>query len=257
MRFAALGSGSEGNSLLVQAEDTCIMIDCGLGLKETETRLARLDMTPDQVQAIFVTHEHADHISGVDKLACKYRIPVYASYGTLNAAPKVSSRLPLLQPYDSHATEVLEVGALCIHPFTVPHDAREPTQFVIAHDNKKLGLLTDVGSITAHMTRMLQNLDAFILECNHDEKMLMEGKYPYSLKKRVGGPYGHLSNTQAAELLQQLNVNRLQHLIAAHLSQENNDPALVKSTLAETLACDPNWIRISDQYSGFDWLQIQ
>ena len=257
MRFAALGSGSEGNSLLVEAEDTCIMIDCGLGLKETEHRLARLGVTPQQVQAIFVTHEHADHISGVDKLACKYQIPVYASYGTLNAAPRISSRLPLLQPYDSHATDVLEVGALQIHPFTVPHDAREPTQFVIACNGKKLGLLTDVGSITPHMLRMLQNLDAFILECNHDERMLMEGKYPYPLKKRVGGPFGHLSNTQACELLQQLNINRLQHLVAAHLSQENNTPELVRNALAATLACDPDWIRISDQYSGFDWLQIQ
>lgn len=251
MRFACLGSGSAGNALVVEAGSTRVLLDCGFGLRETLRRLARLRLSPGDVCAILVTHEHADHIGGVLAFARRHGLPVWLSPGThawLAEQGGLPEEIHLFDPHHPFA-----VGDLLVEPFPVPHDAREPVQFSFSDGAHRLGVLTDTGSVTPHIRAMLSGCHALVLECNHDPKMLAEGPYPPSLKQRVGGPFGHLSNAAAAELLARLDTGRLRHVIAAHLSAKNNTPALARVALAHALACSESWIGIADQETGFSW----
>lgn len=252
MRFASLGSGSRGNATLVEADTTLVMIDCGFSCRETERRLSQLGRTPVDVDAILVTHEHGDHVRGVPPLARKYDLPVWMTRGTRRMLR--DDRLPCVNHFDGHSG--FTIGALEVHPFTVPHDAREPCQFTFEHGELRLGVLTDTGRLTPHILECLHDCDALLLECNHDADMLANGTYPDSLKVRVGGALGHLSNAQASALLSQLDTSRLQHLVAAHLSDKNNRPSLARAALAGVLECEPDWIGIADQEEGLDWRTI-
>ena len=252
MRFASLGSGSKGNATLISNNATCVLVDNGFSIKETERRLARLGLEANRITAILVTHEHGDHIRGVGPLARKYGIPVWTTRGTASHASL--GELPVLHNIDVH--QPLELGDIEVQPFPVPHDAREPCQFVFGDGAKRLGILTDTGSTTTHIVEQLSGCDALMLECNHDTAMLMNGSYPESLKARVGGRFGHLSNEQAAELLAQLDTQRLQYLIAAHLSEQNNTPDLACFALSTVLNCEPDWIMVAQQGSGLDWREI-
>lgn len=252
MRFASLGSGSKGNATLIRKKSTCLLVDNGFSVKETEMRLARLGLVVEQISAILVTHEHGDHIRGVGPLARKYSIPVWTTRGT--ASHIGLGQLPVVNYIDVH--QPLEVGEIEVQPFPVPHDAREPCQFAFDDGAKRLGVLTDTGSITPHIVDMLSGCDALILECNHDTAMLRNGSYPQSLKARVGGRFGHLSNEQAADLLAQLDTQHLQHLVAAHLSEQNNTPQLACCALSEVMNCEPGWITIAQQDTGLDWRGI-
>ena len=254
MRFACLGSGSEGNALVVEVNETRVLLDCGFSTKETVARLARLGLAPDDLQGIVVTHEHSDHIGGVTRLANKFKLPVWLSHGSLSYLSNLD-QMPLdARVIDSHAA--FSVGDLCIEPFPVPHDAREPIQFVFGDGQRRLGVLTDTGMITPHIEQMLTGCDALVLECNHDATMLANGAYPASLKQRVGGRFGHLDNHAAADLLRSINTQNLSHLIAAHLSQKNNSPDLARSALAAALNCAEDWIGVADQIQGFGWRQL-
>lgn len=253
IRFASIGSGSEGNGLIVEAGNTSILVDCGFGLKETKRRLERLDLQPENLSAILVTHEHSDHVGGVARLARRHQIPVWATFGTFSAWPELAT-LNLIQPFDSHDPFV--VGDLSIQPFPVPHDAREPVQYVFADGHVRLGLLTDTGTSTPHIEAMLNGCDALILECNHDLDLLQHSDYPWSLKQRIGGRLGHLDNQTAAGLLSRLDHSRLQHLIAAHLSDSNNSPALARAALASVMGCAQDWIGVAEQEAGLGWRQV-
>lgn len=225
------------------------MLDCGLGLQQCEDRLKTRGWAPESVTAILVTHEHSDHIGGVERFARKYGIPVVASHGTLTFLgdnPRVT-----IQALWSDAP--FAIGDLEIEPFPVPHDAREPLQFVLGDGQHRLGVLTDVGRSTPHIEAKLSACDALVLECNHDLGMLMEGPYPQALKERVRGPFGHLDNGAAAELLGAIDRSRLQHVIAAHLSLQNNRPELARQALADVLGCAQDWIGVATQDEGFDW----
>jgi phosphoribosyl 1,2-cyclic phosphodiesterase len=156
-----------------------------------------------------------------------------------------------LRLIDSHGA--FSVGDLQVQPFPVPHDAREPVQFVFSDGRHRLGVLTDLGFSTPHVVAQLSGCDALVLECNHDAEMLAQGNYPPSLKQRIGGRFGHLDNASAAGLLAQLDRSRLQHLIAAHLSEHNNTPAHAQRALAEVMGCAPEWIGVADQELGFGW----
>ena len=252
MRFASLGSGSRGNATLVECQSTLVMVDCGFSCRETERRMARLGCHPSELAALLVTHEHGDHVRGVAPLARKYGIPVWLTRGTRHMLRDAD--MPQLHSYD--AATCIDIGALRIQPFTVPHDAREPCQFALHAGGRRLGLLTDTGRLTPHIVESLMACDALLLECNHDAAMLAGGPYSYSLKQRVGGPLGHLSNAQAADLLALLDTSRLQHLVAAHLSDKNNQPALARAALAGALECSPDWVGIADQETGLDWRTI-
>jgi phosphoribosyl 1,2-cyclic phosphodiesterase len=252
MRFASLGSGSRGNATLVEYQTTLVMIDCGFSCRETERRMARLGRHPAELAALLVTHEHGDHVRGVAPLARKYGFPVWLTRGTRHMLRDAD--MPQLHSFDAAAC--IDIGALQLQPFTVPHDAREPCQFAVEGGGRRLGLLTDTGRMTPHIVESLTACDALLLECNHDTTMLAGGPYSRSLKQRVGGPLGHLSNAQAADLLAQLDTSRLQHLVAAHLSDKNNQPALARTALAAAMDCEPDWIGIADQESGLDWRVI-
>lgn len=255
MRFASLGSGSEGNGLLVECGVSRVLLDCGFSLTETRTRLARLGLVPDDLDAILVTHEHSDHVGGVARLAARYELPVWCTHGTyVNWRTQVDV-LPWLETITPNRP--FGVGGLEILPFPVPHDAREPVQFVFSDGKNRLGVLTDVGHITSHIVSSLSGVNALVLECNHDADMLAGGAYPMGLKRRVGGQYGHLENRQAAGLLQQMDVSGLRHVIAAHLSQKNNTRELAKIALAQALNCEPEWIAVASQNGGFDWRTIE
>ena len=254
MRFASLGSGSEGNGLVVDSGGTRILIDCGFGVRDTKKRLARLGLAPSSLDAILVTHEHADHIGGVPAFAAKYRIPVWATFGTLAVVSERFEGMERVYGFDSH--ERFVIGALEIQPVTVPHDAREPVQYVIGDGARRLGVLTDIGMSTAHVESCLSGCDALVLECNHDLGMLANGDYPHSLKQRIASRFGHLHNEAAAGLLARIDTSRLVHIIAAHLSRENNTPALASVALATALNCASAWIGIANQFTGFDWREM-
>lgn len=253
MRFASLGSGSRGNATLVETGGTRVLLDCGFTVRETEVRLARLGLTPDALSAVLVTHEHSDHIHGVGALARKYRLPVWASAGTL-AADRLGEVSEVVE-FSSH--EPFAIDGLAVTPFPVPHDAREPCQFVFGDGARRLGVLTDTGSRTAHIEAMLSGCDALLLECNHEKRLLDNGSYPPALKARVGGDLGHLSNAQAAALLAALDTTRLKHIVAAHLSEKHNTPSLARAALASALGCQPEWVGVAHQDQGLEWREIR
>lgn len=253
MRFAALGSGSRGNALVVEAGGTRVLLDCGFGPRIVEQRLAVLGLVPEDIHGVVVTHEHSDHIGGVERCARRYDWPVYLTYGTCMAGIAQASGFRC-EVISSH--QEFSIGDLAIQPFPVPHDAREPAQFSFSDGVVTLGVLTDVGEATSHIVESLSGCDALVLECNHDERLLASGNYPSSLKRRIGGRLGHLANHAAAELLGRLDTSRLQHMVAAHLSEQNNTPALARDALASVLGCATEWIGIAGQEDGFGWRAI-
>ena len=254
IRFASLGSGSEGNALVVEAGRSRLLLDCGFSATETERRLARLGLEPAGLDAILVTHEHDDHIGGVGRFARKFDIPVYLSYGTYAAVSATRSELTAVEIIDSHSP--FAIGDIAVFPYPVPHDAREPTQFVFGDGAARVGVLTDAGASTPHIEAMLSGLQALVIECNHDRDLLMGSSYPERLKARIGGRFGHLDNNQAAEILGRIDRGSLQHVVAAHLSQKNNRPELAREALAGALGCAADWVSVATQADGFGWREV-
>jgi phosphoribosyl 1,2-cyclic phosphodiesterase len=251
MRFASIGSGSEGNALVVECGGTRIMIDCGFGVRDTAERLARIGVAPESLTAIVVTHEHSDHVGGVPAFAARHRIPVWLTFGTLEMVAERFAGMDRVYGFDSH--DRVPIGDLEVLPFPVPHDAREPVQFVVSDGAHRVGVLTDLGTTTRYVEASLSGCDALVLECNHDLDMLAKSDYPTSLKDRISGRFGHLCNNGAAALLAALDTTRLSHIIAAHLSQQNNTPDMARAALSTALGCSPDWIGVADQANGFDW----
>lgn len=251
MRFASLGSGSRGNALIVDVGDTRVLLDCGFSVKATVERLGRLGIAAESIDAVLLTHEHSDHLGSAARFAARFGLPVYLTYGTQQA---LSDCWPDCRLIDSHQT--FAIGSLEVQAFPVPHDAREPVQYVFSDGQHRLGVLTDCGTVTAHALSMLDACDALVLECNHDTRLLAESSYPAMLKRRISGNFGHLGNGQAAELLTRIETSRLQHIVAAHLSEQNNRPELAVTALATALGCDAEWIGVASQASGFDWRQL-
>lgn len=261
IRFTSLGSGSEGNALLIEAggtRGTRLLIDCGLPVRQALARIEARGVDPMGLDAILVTHEHGDHIGGVMALARKTGATVCLTRGT-HAAVHMRSvdacNGVKLRIIDSHAP--FELGCIEVQPFPVPHDAREPVQYVLVHAALRLGILTDLGMLTPHVERSLQDCDGLVLEFNHDPDLLAASSYPESLKQRIAGRYGHLCNRDAAGLLGRLNLARLQHVVAAHLSQTNNSVEHVHAAVREVLADIPSGFYVASQEAGFDWLELQ
>jgi phosphoribosyl 1,2-cyclic phosphodiesterase len=251
VRFASLGSGSAGNALVVEAGATRILVDCGFPVEGTERRLARLGLAPAGITAIVLTHEHGDHADGVLPFARRHGVQVWMTHGTARAVPGAAADARI---FDSHSP--FAIDGLEVRPFPVPHDAREPAQLVLTDGAARLGVLTDTGSPTRHVAAMLSGCDALVLECNHDPTMLADGPYPGWLKTRIGGPFGHLANDAAAALLAALDRSRLRHVVAAHLSETNNRPALATAALAGALGCAADEVLVADQVGGLDWLDL-
>lgn len=251
MRFASLGSGSKGNALVVEAGRTRVLVDCGFGPREMATRLERLGVAPESIGAVLITHEHADHVGSAARCAARFGWRLHASHGTAAASALANGSV---RRFDSHAP--FAIDDLEVHPYPVPHDAREPTQFVFSDGAHRLGVLTDAGTITPHIVAMLAECVALVLECNHDAEMLRNGRYPPPLKQRIAGGFGHLENGQAAELLRRMDGKRLRHVVAAHLSEENNTPDLARGALADALGCTTDWVGIASQAEGCGWREL-
>lgn len=243
--LASLGSGSKGNGTLVRLGDELLLVDCGFTLKQAEYRLNRLELAGGDITGILVTHEHSDHLSGVAGLAHKYRIPVYATYGTANARD-LPLPVRIIDPQRSFS-----VGEVSVTPVTVPHDAQEPTQFVLSHASGKVGVLSDLGCVTPHVVESYSGCNLVLMEANHDWTMLMNGRYPQRLKQRVGGDHGHLNNQQAADLLARIAHPGLS-VVLGHVSQENNDPGLVDEAFAPLGEQVASLIQ-ADQDYGIAW----
>ena len=244
--LASLGSGSRGNGTLVALAQRLFLVDCGFPVRTTEARLLQLGVRPAQINAIFVSHEHSDHASGVAAFAHKYALPVYASQGT-RAALKGGLHAHVLYPGES-----VHIGDVEVVPITVPHDAREPTQFVFNGAGYRLGVLSDLGHITPHVIEAYGGLNALLVEANHDRRMLQQGRYPASVKRRVGGDHGHLSNEQTARLLTHIAHPGL-HVIIGHVSEENNAEALLHGVL-EPLRPELGSLQYATQQDGHGWI---
>jgi len=251
LRFASLGSGSKGNGTLVEGGSTCILIDCGFSVRETERRLARLGRHPSDLSAILVTHEHGDHLRGALPLARKHQIPVMMTPGTARGGRLgAGDGLLLIKPQ-----QAFHLAEFHVVPVAVPHDAGEPVQFTVTFAGRKVGVLTDLGSITTSVTTHFADCDGLLLEANHDLHMLYTGRYPPALKARVGGSWGHLNNGQAADLLSRIERRRIQTLVLGHISQQNNTPQLVADAVAPWVTGMEKVI-YACQDEGFGWQHI-
>lgn len=255
IRFKSLGSGSSGNATLVQARSGTqlvhLLIDCGLGIREIGKRLGAAGLMADGIDAIFITHEHGDHIGCARQLALRERIPVWMSAGTHEAIGRPDFD-GLLRIASDGMT--IDLGAMQVSPFTVPHDAREPLQLSVSDGASRLGILTDLGHVPPYVLQQLAGCRSLVLECNHDEEMLMASRYPLFLKRRVAGAWGHLANDAAAQAAQALLASGLRQVVAAHLSEQNNRPELARQALAQALSCAPADIHVADAASGCGWL---
>lgn len=257
LRWCCLGSGSEGNALVIEARAglfaTRVLVDNGFGPRALQRRLAVAGLAIDDLDAVFVTHEHSDHASGVAALLRRRRIALLCSAGTRRAAglddPDIDWR-PL------RAGQPVDLGELQLHPYAVPHDAAEPLQLVATDGARRFGLLTDIGTPTAEVARALDGVHALQLECNHDADLLHGGAYPYFLKQRIGGDAGHLSNAQAAALLGMIDRTRLHTVAAAHLSRSNNRPELAEAALAAWCDHTLERVRVATQDDGLDWTEV-
>ncbi len=256
MRFASLASGSRGNCLVAEAGATRVLVDCGLSPRETERRLARLGLAPAKLSAILVTHEHDDHVGHAYPFAARHALPVYLTHGTRRAQEDAGAAADGVELRLIEGRAPFAVGDVRVEPFTVPHDAREPVQFVLGDGARRLGVLTDLGTSTAHVETVLSGCDALVLETNHDLDLLWGGDYPKWLKERIGGPFGHLDNAAAGRLLAALERSRLKHVVAAHLSQQNNTAALARAALAQALGCEADWVGVATQDEGFGWRDL-
>jgi len=256
LRFKSLGSGSTGNATLVESAGLLpfrLLVDCGLGIRQLQMRLGEAGLEIQDIDAVFVTHEHSDHIGCVLTLSLRHNIPVWMSQGTHTAmgSPDFKGRLRIARDGDA-----VDLGGLEVMPFTVPHDAREPLQLVCTDGAAKLGILTDLGHATAHVLRHLQGCSGLLLECNHDTDMLAKSVYPDFLKRRVGGQYGHLSNVAAVDILHSVMNPRLRHVVAAHLSAQNNRADLVRSLLGKALGCAHDEVTVARPDVGCGWLKL-
>ena len=257
LRFRSLGSGSAGNATVIEASSggtsSRLLVDCGLGIRAMEHRLQRAGLAPDQIDAIFITHEHSDHVGSVRQFSRRFQKPVWMSHGTWlgSGEPDLHGHLHIAQDQ-----QTITIGDLCLVPFTVPHDAREPLQLRCSDGNRQLGVLTDLGHATTHVLQNLAGCHALLLECNHDLATLQAGRYPPFLKARVGGQHGHLSNAQSADIARTLNHSGLSHVVAAHLSRQNNQPDWAQAALAAGLDRHASEICVADQFTGTDWFVV-
>ena len=260
LRIRSLASGSSGNATLVEARGslhtTRLLIDCGVRLSELERRLQRCDLTLTDLDAVFITHEHSDHIGHARTLAERHAIPVWMSDGTRRACDADTWTVPPGQLNRARDGQPVAIQDLCLHPFTVPHDAREPLQLRCTDGDRVLGVVTDLGHVSRHVTESLQGCHALFLETNHEPDWVQRSSYPEFLKRRILGDQGHLSNAQAAQLLATVRHADLHTVIAAHLSERNNHPDQARAALALVLGCPPHEVPVADPVSGSEWFKV-
>lgn len=241
MDFCSIASGSSGNCIFVGTDHTNVLIDAGISGKRVTEGLHVIDRDPKELDAILITHEHSDHIKGLGVLARKYQIPVYTTGGTVDALSRMNlGKMPEGIFHEIREDETFSVGDLKIDPFTISHDAAQPVGYRIECDDHSVGIATDLGKYNEYIIENLQNLDALLLEANHDIRMLQVGKYPYYLKQRILGDRGHLSNENAGRLLCRLLHDNMKAIFLGHLSRENNYEELAYETVCSEVTLGDN-----------------
>ncbi|NLK27037.1 MAG: MBL fold metallo-hydrolase [Clostridiales bacterium] len=238
MKLCSIASGSSGNCIYVGSNQTNLLVDVGISAKRIENGLKEIDILPDALQGILITHEHSDHIAGLGVMARRYHIPIYATYETAQAITKIKSigQIPEGLFHYIKPDEVFKINDITVDPFSTSHDASNPVCYTMHADGHKVGIATDLGKFDDYIISKLDQSDVLLLEANHDINMLMVGKYPYYLKQRIHGDRGHLSNDTCADLISRLITNKLKHIILAHLSKENNYEELAYETVCCELA---------------------
>lgn len=274
LRFSNLSSGSKGNATLVQARGTSgpstqLLVDCGLGRKELFHRLSNVGVAPEELHGIFITHEHADHIGSAFQVALQLHIPLFMGRGTWRACSQPTAKTQTAHIQLTRAASAWEQGlvrfiadtqSFILHgmevtPITVPHDAKEPLQLLCSDGQAKLGILTDLGHISAHVHAHFADCSALMVECNHDAALLAQSDYPPFLRQRIGGDYGHLSNGQSAQAIAAWTHPKLKNLLCAHLSEQNNHPDLVRHAVSQVLGCNESEVLCATQHSASPWLE--
>lgn len=246
--FCSLYSGSSGNSLFVESENTKLLIDAGVSSKKIENALNSLEIALESIDGILITHEHSDHVQGLGTFAKKFNLPVFVNQKTLDAMPKQKEKISEKNINIFKIEEKFEIGDLKIKPFSIPHDAANPCGFNIFKDNKKISIATDIGHMTRGILKNLEDSIFIMLESNYDPNVLMYSKYPYPLKSRIAGPNGHLSNELAGKTISHLLNSGLQQAILGHLSKQSNFPELAYKTVVDELMStnyDENSLKLS------------
>lgn len=243
LQITSLNSGSNGNCYYIGNEQEAVLVDAGISCRETENRMRRLGLSMHKVKAIFVSHEHSDHIKGIPVLARKYKLPVYITYGTLQNSRLDFSGVDVL-PF--RAFDAVEIGGLSVTAFPKQHDARDPHSFIISCNQVTVGVFTDIGIPCRHVIEYFKQCHAAFLEANYDEGLLDRSYYPYYLKQRIRGGKGHLSNEQALELFITHKPDFMSHVLLAHLSKNNNCPKLVEELFS--LNADTTEVIVASRY---------
>ena len=235
LNFCSLYSGSSGNSLYIESQNTKLLVDAGVSCKKIETALNNINIDPASLNGILVTHEHTDHVQSLGTLSKKFDLPVFVNQKTLDAMPKQRDKLSVDNVKIFNVNENFEIGDLKIHPFSIPHDAANPCGFNIYKDNKKISIATDIGHMTNEILKQLEGSKFVLLESNYDTEVLKLSKYPFSLKQRIAGPNGHLSNEIASKVINYLLHDNLKIAMLGHLSKESNFPELAYQTVVNEL----------------------
>lgn len=238
MKLCSIASGSSGNCIYVGSNQTNLLVDAGVSAKRIENGLSGIDIKPDMLQGILITHEHSDHVSGLGILARKYHLPIYATYETARSISRIKSlgEIPEELFHYVKPNEPFLINDISVEPFSTSHDASNPVCYTMRAEGQKIGIATDLGKYDDYIVSMLENSELLLIEANHDVNMLMVGKYPYYLKQRILGDRGHLSNDTSADLISRLIHPGLQHILLAHLSKENNYEELAYETVCCELA---------------------
>jgi len=253
LQVASLGSGSGGNALLVRSATTLLLLDCGFTLKETTARLAKLNLSPANIDAVLISHEHGDHIRGVGPLSRKFAKPVWLTHGTFNALrDQRFTHVNLIS-----AQQDFQIGDSHIDPFPTPHDAAESCQYVFGHAGVRFACVTDLGTCTPHVEEKLSGIDGLLVESNYDEAMLSNGPYPISLQARIRSDFGHLGNVQAGQLVKRLDHAGMQTILLGHLSEQNNTDEAAANTMSDYLPAGDTRVTFLQQHSCSAWFDIK
>lgn len=254
LSLCVLASGSKGNAIYVSDGHSEILFDAGLSGVQIERRMQSKNLNPDRLRAIVVSHEHADHISGVGVLSRRYKLPVYISPKTLESAAGAIGKMHEVVPFECGRS--FRIDDLLIHPFPISHDAEDPAGFTVQQNGSKIGIATDLGIASAVVKQHLSGCRLLVLEANHDEQMLAEGSYPWPLKQRIRSRNGHLSNAETENLLQEIVHDHLRHVILAHLSAENNSPEKALQQIARSIGNSGIHVTVASQDSCSDLLRV-
>ncbi|WMC92630.1 MBL fold metallo-hydrolase [Kineothrix sp. MB12-C1] len=248
MRLCSIASGSSGNCIYVGSDTTHLLVDVGISGKRTKEGLENLGVKPEEIDGIFITHEHNDHISGLGVMARKYGIPIYGTRGTLQAIKNTSSvgSIDTALFQEIEADNKVTVKDIVLNPMSISHDAAQPVAYRVCHGKQKLGIITDLGCYNDYTVECLRGMNVLLMEANHDVNMLQVGPYPYYLKKRILGDRGHLSNELCGRLLSRVLHDDMQKVILGHLSKENNLPELAYEAVRVELTMSDSGYKVGD-----------